>query len=96
MNAGKQDWIKFLKGVVADFTILKQSPDGNPVLWAQIADQRIRIIQEADSTFSFWMERFESEAGDSGDELVVDTSNQSEELRLTRNVVEAFLKRRTA
>jgi hypothetical protein len=65
-----------------------------PLLRAQIADQRVRIIHEADSDFSFWIERFEGDDGETGDELVVDVGAQAEELRLARNVVEAFLKRR--
>jgi len=46
------------------------------------------------SNFSFWIERFEGADGETGDELVVDVGLQKEALRLARNVVEAFLKRR--
>jgi len=89
-----QDWLEFLKTIAPNLTVLQHAPNGNPLLWAQIAGERVRIIQEADSNFSFWIERFEGTDGETGDELVVDVGAQEEELRLARNVVEAFLKRR--
>ncbi len=95
MNTNYHNWLEFIKAIAPDFTVLQQAPDGNPLLWAQIAGERVRIIQEADSDFSFWIERFEGADGESGDELVVDVGAQEEALRLARNVVEAFLKRRT-
>ena len=94
MNTNNHNWLEFIKAIAPDLTVLQQAPDGNPLLWVQIAGERVRIIQEADSDFSFWIERFEGADGESGDELVVDVGLQAEELRLARNVVEAFLKRR--
>ena len=94
MNTSYHNWLEFIKAIAPDLTVLQQAPDGNPLLWVQIAGERVRIIQEADSDFSFWIERFEGADGESGDELVVDVGLQAEELRLARNVVEAFLKRR--
>ena len=94
MNTNYHNWLEFIKAITPDLTVLQQTPDGNPLLWVQIAGERVRIIQEADSDFSFWIERFEGADGECGDELVVDVGLQAEELRLARNVVEAFLKRR--
>lgn len=95
MDTNYQNWLEFIKAITPDLTVLQQAPDGNPLLWVQIAGERVRIIQEADSNFSFWIERFESADGETGDELVVDVGAQEDQLRLARNVVEAFLKRRT-
>ncbi|MDZ4679299.1 MAG: hypothetical protein SH848_20200 [Saprospiraceae bacterium] len=95
MGTNYHNWIEFIKAIVLDFTVLQNDPGGNPLLWVQIAGERVRIIHETDSDFSFWIERFEGDDGETGDELVVDVGAQGEELRLARNVVEAFLKRRT-
>jgi len=95
MDTNYHNWLEFLKAIAPDLTVLQQAPNGNPLLWAQIAGERVRIIQEADSNFSFWIERFEGADGETGDELVVDVGAQEEALRLAGNVVEAFLKRRT-
>jgi len=95
MGTNYHNWIEFIKAIVLDFTVLQNDPGGNPLLWVQIAGERVRIIHETDSDFSFWIERFEGADGETGDELVVDVGAQGEELRLARNVVEAFLKRRT-
>ncbi len=95
MDANYHNWIEFIKAITPDFTVLQNAPDGNPLLWVQIGGERVRIIHEADSDFSFWIERFEGADGETGDELVADVGAQEEELRLARNVVEAFLKRRT-
>jgi len=94
MDTNYQNWLEFIKTIASDFTVLQQAPDGNPLLWAQVAGERVRIIHEADSNFSFWIERFEGADGETGDELVVDVGPQEEALRLAHNVVEAFLKRR--
>lgn len=94
MDANSHTWLEFLKTITPDFTVLQQALDGNPLLWVQISGERVRIIHEPDSSFSFWIERFEGNDGETGDELVVDVGAQAEELRLARNVVEAFLKRR--
>lgn len=94
MDTNSHPWLEFLKTIAPDLAVLQQAPDGNPLLWVQIAGERVRIIHEADSDFSFWIERFESAGGETGDELVVDVGAQAEELRLAHNVVEAFLKRR--
>lgn len=93
-NSNTHNWFDFLATVAPDYLVLQQSPDGNPALRVQTADQRISIIQEAESDFSFWIERFEAPNGETGDELVVDVGYQAEQLRLARNVVEAFVKRR--
>jgi len=94
MDTNYHNYLEFIKAITPDLTVLQQAPDGNPLLWVQVAGERVRIIQEPDSNFSFWMERFEGADGETGDELVVDVGLQPEELRLARNVVEAFLKRR--
>jgi hypothetical protein len=94
MNTNTQTWIDFLHTIHPDFAIIQQAVDGNPLLRVQVGDQRVSIIQEADSYFSFWIERYEGADGSNGDELVVDTGTEPEQLRLARNVVEAFVKRR--
>ncbi len=94
MDTNYHNWLEFLKAIAPDLTVLQQAPNGNPLLWVQVAGERVRIIQEADSDFSFWIERFEDADGETGDELVVDVGAQEEALRLAGNVVEAFLKRR--
>ena len=88
------NWQDLLAALAPDYQVLQQSSDGNPALRVQVADQRISIIQEVESDFSFWIERFEATNGEMGDELVVDVGTQSEQLRLARNTVEAFVKRR--
>ena len=93
-NNNTPNWFDFLASIAPDFLVIQQAPDGNPALRVQVADQRISIIQEAESDFSFWIERFEAVNGETGDELVVDVGHQAEQLRLARNVVEAFIKRR--
>ena len=92
-NNNTLNWHDLLAALAPDYQVLQQSSDGNPALRVQVADQRISIIQEAESDFSFWIERFEATNGETGDELVVDVGTQSEQLRLARNTVEAFLKR---
>lgn len=94
MEANVQHWITFLNGIAPGFDTLQQASDGNPLLRVQVGDQRVSIIQEAESDFSFWIERYEGGDGSSGDELVVDAGTEAEQQRLARNVVEAFLKRR--
>jgi len=94
MNTNYHNWLEFIKAITPDLTLLQHAAEGNPLLWVQVAGERVRIIQEAESDFSFWIERFEGADGETGDELVVDVGLQVEELRLARNVVEAFLKRR--
>ena len=96
MEANVQHWITFLNGITPGFDTLQQASDGNPLLRVQVGEQRVRIIQEAESDFSFWIERYEAADGSSGDELVVDAGTEAEQQRLARNVVEAFLKRRGA
>lgn len=93
-NSNTLNWLDFLATLAPDYQVLQQSDDGNPALRAQVADQRISIIQEAESDFSFWIERFEAADEETGDELVVDVGTQAEQLRLACNVVEAFVKRR--
>jgi hypothetical protein len=94
MNQHTSNWINFLTQIAPDHLLIQESSDGNPLLRVQVVDQRVRIIQEAESDFSFWIERYEGADGSSGDELVVDAGTEAEQLRLARNVVEAFLKRR--
>jgi hypothetical protein len=96
MEANVQHWITFLNGIAPSFDTLQQAPDGNPLLRVQVGNQRVSIIQEVESDFSFWIERYEATDGSSGDELVVDAGVEAEQQRLARNVVEAFLKRRRA
>ncbi len=48
-----QDWLEFLKTIAPNLTVLQHAPNGNPLLWAQIAGERVRIIQEADSKSLF-------------------------------------------
>ena len=87
-------WINFLAQITPDYHIIQQAADGNPLLRVQVGDQRLRIIQEAESDFSFWIERYEATDGSSGDELVVDAGIETDQQRLARNVLEAFVKRR--
>ena len=94
MDQFTSSWITFLNGISPGFDTLQQASDGNPLLRVQVGEQRVRIIQEAESDFSFWIERYEATDGSSGDELVVDAGVEAEQQRLARNVVEAFLKRR--
>ena len=94
MNQHTSNWINFLTQIAPDYLLIQESSDGNPLLRVQVVDQRVRIIQEAESDFSFWIERYEGADGSSGDELVIDAGTETEQLRLARNVVEAFLKRR--
>jgi hypothetical protein len=94
MDQHNSSWINFLAQIAPDHLLIQESPDGNPLLRVQVVDQQVRIIQEAESDFSFWIERYEGADGSSGDELVVDAGTEAEQLRLARNVVEAFLKRR--
>ena len=94
MDQDTSSWINFLAQIASDYDIIQQAADGNPLLRVQVGEQRVRIIQEAESDFSFWIERYEATDGGSGDELVVDAGIEAEQLRLARNVVEAFLKRR--
>ena len=94
METNVQHWITFVNSIAPNFDTLQQAPDGNPLLRVQVGNQRLRIIQEAESDFSFWIERYEATDGSSGDELVVDAGVEAEQQRLARNVVEAFLKRR--
>lgn len=94
MEANVQHWITFLTSITPGFDTLQQASDGNPLLRVQVGEQRVCIIQEAESDFSFWIERYEAADGSSGDELVVDAGTEAEQQRLARNVVEAFLKRR--
>ena len=94
MDQHTSSWINFLAQIVPDYHIIQQAADGNPLLRVQVGDQRLRIIQEAESDFSFWIERYEATDGSSGDELVVDAGIETEQQRLARNVVEAFVKRR--
>jgi len=53
MDTNYHNWLEFLKAIAPDLTVLQQAPDGNPLLWAQIAGERVRIIQEADSKSLF-------------------------------------------
>ena len=96
MDQDTSSWINFLAQITPDFHIIQQAADGNPLLRVQVGEQRVRIIQEVESDFSFWIERYEATDGSSGDELVVDAGIEAEQQRLARNVVEAFLKRRRA
>jgi hypothetical protein len=96
METNVQHWISFLNGIAPGFDTPQQNSDGNPLLRVQVGEQRVSIIQEAESDFSFWIERYEATDGGSGDELVVDAGTEAEQQRLARNVVEAFLKRRGA
>lgn len=96
MEPNVQHWITFLNGLTSGFDTLQQAPDGNPLLRVQVGEQRVSIIQEPESNFSFWIERYEGADGSSGDELVVDAGTEAEQLRLAQNVVEAFLQRRGA
>ena len=94
MDQHTSSWINFLAQIAPDYHIIQQAADGNPLLRVQVGDQRLRIIQEAESDFSFWIERYEATDGSSGDELVVDAGIEPEQQRLARNVLEAFVKRR--
>ncbi|AEE50151.1 hypothetical protein [Haliscomenobacter hydrossis] len=94
MDQHTSSWINFLAQIAPDYLLIQQAADGNPLLRVQVGEQRVCIIKEAESSFSFWIERYEGATGESGDELVVDTGMEVEQLRLARNVVEAFLKRR--
>lgn len=94
MDQFTSSWINFLAQIAPEYHIIQQSADGNPLLRVQAGEQRVSIIQEAESDFSFWIERYEAADGGSGDELVVDAGSEAEQQRLARNVVEAFLKRR--
>ena len=33
------NWLEFIKAIAPDFTVLQQAPDGNPLIWVQIADR---------------------------------------------------------
>ena len=94
MDQHTSSWINFLAQIAPDYHIIQQAADGNPLLRVQVGDQRLRIIQEAESDFSFWIERYEATDGSSGDELVVDAGIETNQQRLARNVLEAFVKRR--
>ena len=94
MDQHTSSWINFLAQIAPDYHIIQQAADGNPLLRVQVGDQRLRIIQEAESDFSFWIERYEATDGSSGDELVVDAGIETDQQRLARNVLEAFVKRR--
>jgi hypothetical protein len=93
-NSNTQNWLDFLSAFAPNYQVIQQSVGGNPTLRVQVAEQRISIIQEAESGFSFWIERYEGADGSSGDELVVDVGTAEEQQRLAHNVVEAFVKRR--
>ncbi len=86
-------WVDFIKSQYPGSQLIKQSADGNPLIWIQAGEQRVRIMQEPDSKFTFWIARYEDAEGQEGDELVVDVDTQAENVRLAQNVVEAFLKR---
>lgn len=94
MDQHTSSWINFLAQITPDYHIIQQAADGNPLLRVQVGDQRLRIIQEAESDFSFWIERYEATDGSNGDELVVDAGIETDQQRLARNVLEAFVKRR--
>ncbi|HOY20693.1 MAG TPA: hypothetical protein PLC89_25500 [Haliscomenobacter sp.] len=94
MDQHTSSWINFLAQIAPDYHIIQQAADGNPLLRVQVGDQRLRIIQEAESDFSFWIERYEATDGSSGDELVVDAGIETDQQRLARYVLEAFVKRR--
>lgn len=94
MDQHTSSWINFLAQIAPNYHIIQQAADGNPLLRVQVGDQRLRIIQEAESDFSFWIERYEATDGSSGDELVVDAGIETDQQRLARNVLEAFVKRR--
>jgi hypothetical protein len=94
MDQFSSSWINFLTQITPEYHIIQQAADGNPLLRVQVGEQRLRIVQEPESDFSFWIERYEATDGSSGDELVVDAGIEAEQQRLARNVVEAFLKRR--
>ncbi|WP_373551526.1 hypothetical protein [Haliscomenobacter sp.] len=94
MDQHTSNWVNFLAQIAPDYLLIQEAADGNPLLRVQVGEQRVCIIKEVESNFSFWIERYEGETGESGDELVVDTGMDAEQLRLARNVVEAFLKRR--
>ena len=94
MDQHISSWINFLAQIAPDYHIIQQAADGNPLLRVQVGDQHLRIIQEAESDFSFWIERYEATDGSSGDELVVDAGIETDQQRLARNVLEAFVKRR--
>ena len=96
MNHTPINWINTIATFAPDCHIIQESADGNPLLRAQIGEQRIRIIQEPESDFSFWIERFEGPDGSSGDELVLDVGHGAEQQRLAGNVLESFVKRRRA
>ncbi|WP_373548053.1 hypothetical protein [Haliscomenobacter sp.] len=97
MNHTPINWINTIATIATfapDYHIIQESADGNPLLRVQVGEQRIRIIQELESDFSFWIERFEGPDGSSGDELVLDVGRSAEQQRLAGNVLEAFVKRR--
>lgn len=94
MDQDTSSWINFLAQIAPEYHIIQRASDGNPLLRVQVGEQRLRIIQEAESDFSFWIERYEATDGSNGDELVVDAGIEAQQQRLARNVVEAFLKRR--
>lgn len=94
MKTSNSNWIEFIAHLSPDYLVIQESHDGNPALRAQIGDQRISIIQEPESDFSFWIERYEGVTGETGDELVLDIGFTAEQIRLGRNVLEAFVKRR--
>ena len=94
MDQHNSSWINFLAQIAPNHLLIQESSDGNPLLRVQVVDQQVRIIQEAESDFSFWIERYEATDGSSGDELVVDAGIETEQQRLARNVLEAFVKRR--
>jgi hypothetical protein len=87
-------WIDFIQSQYPGFQVIKpSSADGNPLVWIQAGEQRVRILQVPDSHFTFWIGRYEDAEGKQGDELVVDVNTQADNVRLAQNVVEAFLKR---
>lgn len=94
MSNTTNNWINMIAAFSPDYLIIQESADGNPLLRAQVGEQRVRIIQESESDFSFWIERFEGPDGSSGDELALDVGYSAEQQRLAGNVLEAFVKRR--
>jgi len=94
MSNTPSNWINLIAAFSPDYQIIQESADGNPLLRAQVGAQQVRIIQEPESDFSFWIEQFEGPDGSGGDELVLDVGYSAEQQRLAGNVLEAFLKRR--
>lgn len=94
METSTPNWIECIASLAPDYLVIQESRNGNPALRVQVGDQRISIIQEPESDFSFWIERYEGANRETGDELVVDIGFAAEQVRLGRNVIEAFVKRR--